>query len=151
MLIQKKLLEQLIELASDSAEYLNSSEHWITVKPHGAESKGTHVLVKDGETSKEAVDRKFGKDEKEPEPNYTKIDVINKGWQNLKAKIGEKKAKKYFEQADRLINPNEHNIVEYRESGIITKEKDKYTFHALSDMSFKQWRIGFKIDVSDQF
>lgn len=58
MLIQKKLLEQLISLASDSAEYLN--EKWITVKPHGEESKGTHVLVKDGETAKEAVERKFG-------------------------------------------------------------------------------------------
>ena len=45
MLIRKDLLNKLIELASDSAEYLNSGEHWITVKPHGAESKGTHVLV----------------------------------------------------------------------------------------------------------
>ena len=59
MLIQKRLLEQLISLASDSAEYLN--DKWITVKPHGAESKGTHVLVKDGETSKQAVERKFSK------------------------------------------------------------------------------------------
>jgi len=63
MLIQKKLLEQLISLASDSAEYLN--EKWITVKPHGAASKGTHILVKDGETSKQAVERKFGDDKKE--------------------------------------------------------------------------------------
>ena len=60
MLIQKRLLEQLINMASDSAEYMNSSEHWITVKPHGAESKGTHVLVKDGESNKDAVERKFG-------------------------------------------------------------------------------------------
>lgn len=57
MLIRKDLLNKLIELASDSAEYLN--EKWITVKPHGEDSKGTHVLVKDGETSKEAVERKF--------------------------------------------------------------------------------------------
>lgn len=60
MLIQKRLLEQLINMASDSAEYLNSGEHWITVHPHGKDSKGQPLLVKDGETSKEAVDRKFG-------------------------------------------------------------------------------------------
>lgn len=60
MLIQKKLLEQLISLASDSAEYLNSGEHWITVHPHGKDSKGQPLLVKDGETSKQAVERKFG-------------------------------------------------------------------------------------------
>lgn len=71
MLIQKRLLEQLIELASDSAEYLN--EKWITVKPHGEDSKGTHVLVKDGETSKEAVERKFSgkaKEKNEDKPKY---------------------------------------------------------------------------------
>jgi len=62
MLIQKKLLEKLIELAGDSAEYLN--EKWITVHPHGSDSKGTHVKVEDGETSKEAVERKFGSGDK---------------------------------------------------------------------------------------
>ena len=61
MLIRKDLLNKLIELASDSAEYLN--QRWITVKPHGAESKGTHVLVKDGESNKDAIDRKFGNGE----------------------------------------------------------------------------------------
>ena len=58
MLIQKQLLEKLIELASDSAEYLN--EKWITAHPHGKDRKGTHILVEDGETSQEAVERKFG-------------------------------------------------------------------------------------------
>jgi hypothetical protein len=58
MQIRKNLLDNLLELA-----YLNASggEHWITVKPHGDESKGTHLLVKEGESNKEAVQRKFGK------------------------------------------------------------------------------------------
>ena len=67
MLIQKQLLEKLIELASDSAEYLNSGERWITVKPHGDDSKGVHVKVEDRETSKEAVKRKFSKSDDKKE------------------------------------------------------------------------------------
>ena len=67
MLIRKDLLNNLLELA-----YLNakSGEHWITVKPHGAESKGTHLLVKEGESNKEAVERKFDSKDKE---DITKI------------------------------------------------------------------------------
>lgn len=71
MLIQKQLLEKLIELASDSAEYLN--EKWITVHPHGSDSKGTHVKVEDGESNKEAVERKFDskiKEKKGDKPKY---------------------------------------------------------------------------------
>ena len=66
MLVRKDLFNQLLELAGVSVEYLN--EKWITVKPHGADSKGVHVKVEDGETSKEAVERKFDsktKDKKE--------------------------------------------------------------------------------------
>lgn len=80
MLIQKQLLEKLIELASDSAEYLN--EKWITVHPHGSDSKGTHVKVEDGETNKEAIDRKFGdgkaKDIKKPKEGDTFTDEYGK-------------------------------------------------------------------------
>lgn len=78
MLIQKQLLEKLIELASDSAEYLN--EKWITVHPHGADSKGTHLLVKDGESNKEAVERKFGAgNDKEEQPLVGKKYIDNMG------------------------------------------------------------------------
>jgi kynurenine formamidase len=78
MLIQKQLLEKLISLASDSAEYLNSAEHWITVHPHGSDSKGTHVLVKDGESNKEAIERKFGTDKPEEKKELTKSQIENK-------------------------------------------------------------------------
>lgn len=72
MLVRKDLLEKLIELASDSVEYLN--EKWITVKPHGSDSKGTHVLVEDGETSKQAVERKFGKSEEKKQKSNPEND-----------------------------------------------------------------------------
>lgn len=52
------------------------NEDWITIKPNGEENKGRHLLLKDGETPKEAIkrtwgvdlDKKKGKEEtKEPE------------------------------------------------------------------------------------
>jgi hypothetical protein len=56
MQVRKDLIENLIGIV---AEYCNS-EHWITVHPHGKDGKGQPLLVEDGETSKEAVERKFG-------------------------------------------------------------------------------------------
>jgi len=80
----------------------------------------------------------------------TTSDVINRDYKNLKDKLGEKKAQKYFEQVDKLINPNENNIVEYRENGVVTKEGDKRIFHALSDTDLKNWRIGFDRDITNE-
>ncbi len=82
---------------------------------------------------------------------FTEAAVVNRDYKTLKEKLGEKKTKKYFENADRLINPNKNNIIEYRPNGIVTKEGDKYTFHALADTEFKKWRIASTTDVTDQF
>lgn len=38
---------------------------WITIKPNGEDNKGRHLLLKDGETPKEAIERTYGKDKKE--------------------------------------------------------------------------------------
>ena len=47
----------------------NDDGRWITVHPSGKENPDDyrHVKVEEGETAKEAIDRKFGKDKKEPE------------------------------------------------------------------------------------
>jgi hypothetical protein len=82
---------------------------------------------------------------------FTKTDTINKAYRELKEKIGEKKAQKYFEQVDRLMPPLRNEIVDYRENGIVVKQGGKYIFHALIDTSTKKWGLGFTSDVSDQF
>lgn len=81
----------------------------------------------------------------------TSADVINRDYKIIKEKIGEKKAQTYFKKVDALLNPNENNIVEYRTNGVVTKDGDAYTFHALADMDAKKWRIAFTQDVTDQF
>lgn len=48
----------------DAKVYENSIEYendkWITIKPNGEENKGRPLLLKDGETPKEAIDRAYG-------------------------------------------------------------------------------------------
>lgn len=84
--------------------------------------------------------------------NFTPAEVINKGYNSIKEKVGEKKAQKYFEQVDKLIDPNKNQVVEYRQNGVVTKEGDKYTLHPLADMELKNWRLSERpIDVTDQF
>lgn len=41
-----------------------NNDKWITIHPNGEDGKGRHLLLKDGETPKEAIDRTYGKDEK---------------------------------------------------------------------------------------
>lgn len=82
----------------------------------------------------------------------TPVAVIDQGYLALKAKCGEKWTGKYFEQVDRLIDPNENEVVEYRHAGVVTKEGDRYIFNPLMDMDLKVWRLSSaKTDVTDQF
>lgn len=76
--------------------------------------------------------------------NFTSKEVIDRGYETIKAKLGEVKAKKYFLQVDSLINPNKNEIVEYRTNGVVTKEDGNYYFNALGDTEFKTWRISAK-------
>ena len=41
------------------------NDKWITVHPNGEGTKGTHLLVKDGKTAGQAIERKFGNNQPE--------------------------------------------------------------------------------------
>lgn len=41
-----------------------NNDKWITIHPNGEDGKGKHLLLKDGESPKEAIDRTYGKGEK---------------------------------------------------------------------------------------
>jgi hypothetical protein len=70
MLVCKDLLEQLMNMAVNGIEYQN--DKWITIHPKGHE-KGQPLLIKDGETPKQAIDRKFGKGDAEKDNKTHKI------------------------------------------------------------------------------
>lgn len=53
-----------------------NEERWITIKPHGEDSDDYRRLkLEDGETPKEAIDRKFGKDKKREKVKETKTQI----------------------------------------------------------------------------
>lgn len=74
----------------------------------------------------------------------TEAKVINDGYCDLKNRFGQRFVRKYFQQVDKLLNPNENNITEYRMNGIVT---DDNLFHALADMDMKKWRIAFTFSL----
>ena len=51
---------------------VENEDQWITLKPNGEDSKGTHILVKDGETKKEAIDRKVSEWKGDDKDGYEK-------------------------------------------------------------------------------
>lgn len=44
------------------------NDKWIMIKPNGEDEKGRHLLLKDGETPKEAIDKQYGDKEEKKEP-----------------------------------------------------------------------------------
>jgi hypothetical protein len=82
---------------------------------------------------------------------FTKAEVLNREWDKMKEKLGEKKARKYFDQVEALIPQLKNEIIECRTNGVVVKEGGKYMLYVLGDMELKKWRIAHKLDVTDQF
>lgn len=55
------------------------NDKWITVHPNGEENKGRHLLLKDGETPKEAIERTYGKGEKSDTKDSKRKDIEHNG------------------------------------------------------------------------
>lgn len=79
-----KTLENGFRLENDgkSLEVTIVNEKWITVHPNGKENKGRHLLLEDGETPADAIERKWGSkkgdSEKKEEESKTKEAVDEK-------------------------------------------------------------------------
>jgi len=131
MLIDKKLLNQLIDLATVSVEYLN--DRWITVHPQGHE-KGQPLLVKDGESNKEAIDRKFSKSDDKKE-DINPEDLLEKSF-FVKSSKGsfvpvEKKDNKWYKGS---IEVKRKEDIDYLEKQLEAQKEDiKKEFKTLKD------------------
>jgi hypothetical protein len=132
MLIQKKLLEQLISLASDSVEYLN--DKWITIHPKGHE-KGQPLLIKDGETPKQAIDRKFGKGDadKEIKELIEKHKLYVQG-----SNLSSKDAKNIKPNEMAKIKENKEKIINYfkKEKEQKAKQEEKKLQESLKNITY---------------
>ena len=55
-----------------------NEDRWITIHPNGEDEKGRHLLLKDGETPKEAIERTYGKGNKSESKEKFEIKDISK-------------------------------------------------------------------------
>lgn len=71
-------------------------DRWITIHPNGKDGKGKHILLEDGETPEEAIERLYGKKPKETKTiKENKLDEETKKWLEEKLYALNKLAKQY--------------------------------------------------------
>jgi len=63
----------------NSQDIVENEDRWITIHPNGEDEKGRHLLLKDGETPKEAIDRTYGKGEKSDTKYSKRKDIEHNG------------------------------------------------------------------------
>lgn len=74
---------------------------WITIHPNGEDEKGRHLLIKDGETPKEAIERTYGKGEK----SDTKDKQSDKEDKNKYLKKGDLETDKVYKLGNLYVKP----------------------------------------------
>lgn len=62
--LKEQLKTVLRTVINEKEEITADNDKWITIKPNGEENKGKHLLLKDGESPKEAIDRVYKKEDK---------------------------------------------------------------------------------------
>ncbi len=120
----KTIIENALdtELSEEDKTVLNGlyevfNDKWITIKPNGEENKGRHLLVKDGETPREAVERTYGKSEEET------IDGLGKVEDTYTLKTGEKQYKINGQwYAERVVDEAK-KIAKYKKYDVATIRK----------------------------
>ncbi|MBO5927434.1 MAG: hypothetical protein J6Q32_01100, partial [Clostridia bacterium] len=70
----KEQLKSVLRAVFDNTDLTAKNDKWITIKPNGEEGKGKHLLSKDGESPKEAIDRTYGNEDFEKETKSSPID-----------------------------------------------------------------------------
>lgn len=118
-----------IDLTEDIEMYATNEDKWITVHPgggDGGEGKGRHLLLKDGETPKEAMQRQWGiydkRQAKENKSNEPK-DITKEEHEKIKEQVGkmsdDELVKAHFESMKGWENEN-------MKAGILSKHEAMY-------------------------
>ena len=101
--------------------FMNNKDNgeWITVKPHGENGKGTHIFVEEGETAKEAIEKKFGGLNKDK--NYQYVEKAISQVEDLMSKKELSKFKELLSKYGDLSKVNLDNLKEQVESIGVSK------------------------------
>ena len=96
---------------------VENEDKWITIKPNGEDAKGKHLLLKDGESPKEAIERTYGKGEK----SDTKEDREDK----IKKLISQADSVSMFDSGSIEKREHERAIKQIDDLDITDEEKQK--------------------------
>lgn len=97
-----------------------NNDKWITIHPNGEDGKGRHLLLKDGETPKEAIERTYGKK-----------DNISKDYKENTSHYGKKEhQEEIISLYEGLKNPNKSEARKKEDRELLEhhlKELNKYS------------------------
>ena len=123
-----------------NAIFATNGDKWITIKPNGEENKGRHLLLKDGETPGEAIQRVYGnKDQKQlfdtSEYKKTKEDYTKEKEDKQKQydELEEKRKESEKQQKEKAIQAYINRKITPDELGKIVPDLSTKEWHELAD------------------
>lgn len=96
---------------------VSNEDQWITIKPNGEENKGRHLLIKEGETVREAMERTYGIDGAKGQQKLFDTKGDRKTKEDFKRER-EEKQRKYDTRKESYYEPDmeEHYTKAYEDS-----------------------------------
>lgn len=109
-----------------------NNDKWITIKPNGEEHTGRHLLVKDGETVHEAMERTYGIDGAQGQQKLFDTSGDRKTKEDFRREAAEKQAK--IDEHQKQVQKRYDNL-QY----LGTAEPEKWEELGEPEMTFEKW------------
>lgn len=143
--IKEALKDMFRATIKNDKNTVENEERWITLKPNGEDAKGVHIKVQEGETNKEATERKVAewkeqKRESKEKPDtekkkvndfdkkYSEIKKIikDKNWEPLEEESALEELEDYKREFNKNLEPRQEEALLEKLEDYKTKILDKY-------------------------
>lgn len=129
------------EFVKESKQMDINNDKWITIHPNGEENEGRPLLIKDGETPKEAIDRTYGKGKQDKsdgnnkrgessnfDKKYSEIEKIikDKNWEPLEEESALEELEDYKREFKKNLEPRQEEELLEKLDHFKDKVLDKY-------------------------
>ena len=116
-----------------------NNDKWITIKPNGEENTGRHMLIKDGETVQEALQRTYGIDGAKGQQKLFDVSKDRKTKEDFKREAAEKQAK-YDEIGKKREESLKKDGGDNFEEETKTTKKDENRYQKVRDLEDKAYK-----------
>lgn len=121
---------------------VNNEDKWITIHPNGEDAKGRPLLLKDGETPREALARAYGVDEAKGQQKLFPTKEFKKTREDFQRE--EQEQKDIFAQHQKKLETKYRNM-EF--AG--TENPDELQDLSGEDVDFEEWEYKKQSDIKD--